>query len=84
MTTPTTVTLMRQRMNEVLAARRMIPGSQVSHIRAFKRFASGQHSTFRGSWELTNCHCSFCSKREASRATARWLIRKHAKTPNYQ
>ena len=40
MTTPTTVSLLRQRMIEVMIARRLVPGTQVGHIRACKRFAA--------------------------------------------
>jgi integrase/recombinase XerD len=40
MTTPTNGSLLRQRMIEDMVARRMVPGTQVSHIRACKRFAA--------------------------------------------
>ena len=40
MTTPTNVSLLRQRMIEDMVARRMVPGTQVGHIRACKRFAA--------------------------------------------
>jgi hypothetical protein len=40
MTTPTTVSPLRQRMTEDMIARRLVPGTQVGHIRACKRFAA--------------------------------------------
>src|SRR4249920_1976466 len=40
MTTPTNVSPLRQRMIEDMVARRMVPGTQVGHIRACKRFAA--------------------------------------------
>ena len=40
MTTPTTVSPLRQRMTEDMIARRLMPGTQVGHIRACKRFAA--------------------------------------------
>ena len=40
MTTPTTVSPLRQRMIEDMIARRLVPGTQVGHIRACKRFAA--------------------------------------------
>jgi integrase/recombinase XerD len=40
MTKPTTTSPLRQRMIEDMVARRMVPGTQVGHIRACKRFAA--------------------------------------------
>jgi integrase/recombinase XerD len=40
MTTSTKVSPLRQRMIEDMVARRMVPGTQVGHIRACKRFAA--------------------------------------------
>ena len=40
MTTPTTASPLRQRMIEDMIARRLVPGTQVGHIRACKRFAA--------------------------------------------
>ena len=40
MTTPITVSPLRQRMIEDMIARRMVPGTQVGHLRACKRFAT--------------------------------------------
>src|SRR5258708_3710748 len=40
MTTPTTVSPLRQRMSGDMMARRLVPGTQVGHIRACKRFAA--------------------------------------------
>ncbi|MGA7308479.1 MAG: phage integrase N-terminal SAM-like domain-containing protein, partial [Pseudolabrys sp.] len=40
MTTPTTVSPLRQRMTEDMIARRLVAGTQVGHIRACKRFAA--------------------------------------------
>jgi hypothetical protein len=42
MTTPTTVSPLRQRMIQDMIARRMVPGTQVGHIRACKRLTCSQ------------------------------------------
>jgi integrase/recombinase XerD len=39
-TTPTTVSPLRQRMIEDMIAPRLVPGTQVGHVRACKRFAA--------------------------------------------
>ena len=40
MTTPTNVSQLRQRMIEDMIARRMVPGTQVGHIRAYSAAAA--------------------------------------------